>query len=106
LIGSVQYQPLIYLLFFSATMILYFTPTFERRWGHRIEAYSIPIIATIYRLINSNSLPYATVFYLWFFTTLYYFYLQSMTWVLLDKVKQKYFDPFGYSYLFTIKKLK
>jgi hypothetical protein len=105
LIWGVQYQPLIYLLFISAAMAVYFTPLYDKRWEHYIKCYAVPIIATVYRFINPNSIPLAILSYLWIFTTFYCAFLHTATWAIMDKIK-KSFDPFGYAYLLTIKTMK
>jgi hypothetical protein len=48
---------------------------------------------------------FKTVAYLWLFTTCHYIFLHAATWKIMGKVK-KYFDPFGYAYLLTIRDLK
>jgi hypothetical protein len=104
-IWSVQYQPLVYLLFIPAMTITYFAPPFERRLEHHLRCYAVPVIVTVHWLVSSSGMPFKTVAYLWLFTTCYYILLRVATWKIIDKVK-KYFDPLGYAYLLTIRNLK
>lgn len=107
LIWSVPYQPLIYFLLFIATTVVYFTPPFERRWRDRFRCYAILAIVTIHWFVTSrdNMLYYKMMACLWPFTTFYYLALHTVVWTVMDKSK-KFFDPFGYAYLLTIKNLK
>jgi hypothetical protein len=106
LIWKVQYQPLVYLLFISAVMIIYSSPPIgHRQRNHRIKCFAIPVIVTLYRIINSDAMPSLSLWSLWIFMIFHYVFLHFVTWLLVAK-ERKYFDPFGIAYLSTIKNFR
>ncbi|MDR3354264.1 MAG: hypothetical protein LBO21_04445 [Synergistaceae bacterium] len=104
-IWSVQYQPLVYLLFIIAATLVYSTARYERRWEDRFKCCGIPAVVTIYWLMNSGDALLKTIEYLWLFAAYYYVVMHAATWALMERAK-KFFDPFGFSYLIAIRTLK
>jgi hypothetical protein len=106
LIMGVQFQPLIYLLLIAAAIVMYFTPPILRSRLDCIKCHVVPMIATIYRFINSGSMSLITLLCLWIFTAFYYFALNPVVWAAVARAKEKgSLDSFEFAYLLAAKNL-
>jgi hypothetical protein len=104
-IFGIPYQPLIYLLFLSASIVMYGAPMWRyiREDKFFLRCYALPIISTIYGFINSSSISFGTILCLWIFTILYCILLRITVWLSMSKFEA--YDPFGYAYIAILRNL-